>query len=52
MSVHWPTRWNRLGREQTDTWQHPQPLLVVVGGNFPNFVVMFPKKVEQDYVAH
>ena len=27
-------------------------LLVVVGGNFPVFVVMFPKKVEQEQVAH
>ena len=27
-------------------------LPVVVGGNFPIFVVMFPKKVEQEQVAH
>ena len=27
-------------------------LLVVAGGNFPIFVVMFPKKVEQEQVAH
>ena len=27
-------------------------LLAVVGGNFPTFVVMFPKKVEQEQVAH
>ena len=27
-------------------------LLVVAGGNFPIFVVMFPKKVEQEKVAH
>ena len=27
-------------------------LLAVVGGNFPIFVVMFPKKVEQEQVAH
>ena len=27
-------------------------LLVVVGGNFPIFVVMFPKKVEQEQAAH
>ena len=27
-------------------------LLAVVGGNFPYFVVMFPKKVEQEQVAH
>ena len=27
-------------------------LLVVAGGNFPNFVVMFPKKEEQEQVAH
>ena len=47
MSVHWPTRRNRLGWEQTDTWQHPQSLLTVAGGNFPNFMVMFSKKVEQ-----
>ena len=26
--------------------------LVVAGGNFPIFVVMFPKKVEQEQVAH
>ena len=27
-------------------------LLAVVGVNFPIFVVMFPKKVEQEHVAH
>ena len=27
-------------------------LLVVAGGKFPIFVVMFPKKVEQEQVAH
>ena len=27
-------------------------LLVVTGGNFPIFVVMFPKEVEQEHVAH
>ena len=27
-------------------------LLAVAGGNFPIFVVMFPKKVEQENVAH
>ena len=27
-------------------------LLAVVGGKFPIFVVMFPKKVEQEQVAH
>ena len=27
-------------------------LLAVVGGNFPIFVVMFPKKVEQEKVVH
>ena len=27
-------------------------LLAVAGGNFPIFVVMFPKKVEQEQVAH
>ena len=27
-------------------------LLAVAGGNFPIFVVMFPKKVEQEKVAH
>ena len=27
-------------------------LLAVVGRNFPIFVVMFPKKVEQEKVAH
>ena len=52
MSVHWPTRWNRLGRDQIDTWQHPQPLLAIAGIKFPNFVVMFPKKVEQEQVDH
>ena len=52
MSVHWPTRGNRLGCEQNDTWQHPQPLLAISGSNFPNIVVMFPKKVEQEKVAH
>ena len=27
-------------------------LLVVAGGNFPIFLVMFPKKLEQEQVAH
>ena len=27
-------------------------LLAIVEGNFPSFVVMFPKKVEQEQVAH
>ena len=27
-------------------------LLVVARGNFPIFVVMFPKKVEQEQMAH
>ena len=27
-------------------------LLAVAGGNFPIFVLMFPKKVEQEQVAH
>ena len=27
-------------------------LLVVAGGNFPIFAVMFPNKVEQEQVAH
>ena len=27
-------------------------LLAITGGNFPICVVMFPKKVEQDQVAH
>ena len=35
-----------------NTWKHPQPLFVVAGGSFPNFVVMFLKKVEQEQVAH
>ena len=27
-------------------------LVAVVGGKFPSFVVMFPKKVEQEQVVH
>ena len=27
-------------------------LIAVAGGNFPIFVVMFPKKMEQEQVAH
>ena len=27
-------------------------LLAIVGGDFPILVVMFPKKVEQEQVAH
>ena len=46
------TRWNRLRWNKTNTWKHLQPLLVVAGENFPNIVVMFPKKVEQEKVAH
>ena len=29
-----------------------KPLPTVVGGNFPIFVVMIPKKVESDQVTH
>ena len=29
-----------------------KPLLAVAGGNFLIFVFMFPKKVEQEQVAH
>ena len=29
-----------------------KPLLAVGGGNFPIFVLMFPKKVEQEQVDH
>ena len=33
-------------------WRILKLLLVVAGVNFPIFVVMFPKKVEQEKVAH
>ena len=29
-----------------------KPLLTIAGRNFPIFVVMFPKKVEQEKVVH
>ena len=52
MSVLLVTRWRRLGVEKIDTCNILKLLLAIEGGNFPIFVVMFPKKVEQEQVAH
>ena len=52
MSVLLATWWNRLVESRLTLGSILKLLLVVAGGNFPIFVVMFPKKVEQEQVAH
>ena len=52
MSVYWPLGGIDWGDNRLTLGSILKPLLVVAGGNFPIFVVMFPKKVEQEQVAH
>ena len=52
MSFLLATWWTKLGWEQINNGNILKLLLVVAGGNFPIFVVMFPKKVEEEQVAH
>ena len=52
MSVYWPLCGIGWVESRLTLGSILKLLLVVVGGNFPTFVVMFPKKVEQEKVAH
>ena len=46
MSVYWPLGGIDWGESRLTLSNILKSLLVVVGGNFPIFVVMLPKKVE------
>ena len=48
MSLYWPLGGIGWVESRLTLGSIFKPLLVVVGGNFPVFVVMFPKKVEQE----
>ena len=52
MSVYWSLGGIDWGESRLTLGTILKPLLVVSEGNFPIFVVMFPKKVEQEQVAH
>ena len=52
MSVLLATWWNMLCESRLTLGNILKLLLAVAGGNFPIFVVMFPKKVEQEKVVH
>ena len=52
MSVYWPHGGIDWVESRFILGSILKLLLAVAGGNFPIFVVMFPKKVEQDQVAH
>ena len=51
MNVYWPLGGIGWVESRLTLGSILKLLLVLVGGNFPIFVVMFPKKVEQDQVA-
>ena len=52
MSVYWPLGGIDLVERKLTLGSILKQLLVFVGGNFTIFLVMFPKKVEQEKVAH
>ena len=52
MSVYWPLGGIGWVERRLTHDNILKLLLAVAGGNFPFFMVMFPKKVEQDKVAH
>ena len=52
MSVYWPLGGIDWGESKLTLGSILKPLLVVSRGKFLIFVVMFPKKVEQEQVAH
>ena len=52
MSVYWSLDGIDWGKSILTLGSILKPLLAIVGGNFPIFVAMFPKKVEQEQVAH
>ena len=51
MSVYWPLGGIGWVESRLTLRNILKLLLDVAGGNFPVFVVMFPKKVEQEQVA-
>ena len=50
MSVYWSLGEIDLGENRLTLGSILKPFLAFAGGNFPTFVVMFPKKVEQEQV--
>ena len=52
MSVYWSLGGIGLVESRLTLGSILKLLLVLAGGNFPIFVVMFLKKVEQEKVAH
>ena len=52
MSVYWPLRGIDWVESRLTLGSILKLLIVVAGGNFPICVIMFPKKVEQEQVAH
>ena len=52
MSVYWPHSGVDWVESILTLGNILKLLLAITGGNFPIFVVMFPKKVEQEQVAH
>ena len=52
MSVYWPHGGIDWFKSILTLGNILKLLLAVEGGNFPFFVAMFPKKVEQEKVAH
>ena len=52
MTVYWPLGGIGWVESRLTPENILKLLLVVARGNLPIFVVMFPKKVEQEQVAH
>ena len=52
MSVYWSLGGGDCVESRLTSGSILKLLLAIAGGNFPIFVVMFPKKVEQEQVAH
>ena len=48
MSVYWPLGGIDWAESRLALDNILKPLLAVAGGNFPIFVFMFPKKLEQE----
>ena len=52
MSVYWPLGGICWVESRLTLGSILKLLLAIARGNFPIFVIMFPKKVEQEQVAH
>ena len=52
MSIYWPLGGIDWVESRLTLGSNLKLLLSVARGNFPIFVVMFPKKVEQEQVDH